>query len=515
MQYLGSQASPFACAKIGFKRSPTSSRILIAKCNRLKRCFEDHLLVLKSAKKTRAGAVLDASSSSHRSELYLPNNSNDPPYRESNQRSEGSTPTQFEALGAGVMLETSSSDTDSDTAGTCCICLSFRSYRDDPIVFCDGPCGCGVHVSCYSLFPGGNVTDDDFYCESCADLKQQKQRQIEERRAKKRSKAKGSDVKDLLIERPTCVLCFKKKGLMKRGVFGDWVHPICVLFTPELTVNASDGRANNLDSLHPERKDLVCALCKEFGGACVQCCNQKCFTAYHPFCAYESWKQMVIRLSGAVRSSCQQSNRHASSSSGDCEDGEVSYELFCDKHKSAAVDDGTITSWRISLKNSRGDQKRLRQRQRKLERSDEQHVQQRDEREDDEHSEVFTAGIRRIPKGVRLSKCEESRVGSGGDGDGGEGDFEWDGNGSLAVDQSGSRGSGFGTKSHAQKNQRQQDSRLSCSSQYQLLDSDESPPQAVLQQEQEQTTVSTVKIGKRCVIKEMALPFCSCTTATA
>ena len=65
-----------------------------------------------------------------------------------------------------------------------------------------------------------------------------------------------------------------------------WVHLICVLFTPELTVDAEDMRANNLSALDPERCDLMCLLCRGMGGGCVQCMHGECLRAYHPFCAF-------------------------------------------------------------------------------------------------------------------------------------------------------------------------------------------------------------------------------------
>jgi hypothetical protein len=62
-----------------------------------------------------------------------------------------------------------------------------------------------------------------------------------------------------------------------------WVHVVCGLFTPEVTMREEDLRPETLAAVDPERRDLQCALCRGPGG--VQCCVGECFQAVHPFCA--------------------------------------------------------------------------------------------------------------------------------------------------------------------------------------------------------------------------------------
>jgi PHD-like zinc-binding domain len=74
-----------------------------------------------------------------------------------------------------------------------------------------------------------------------------------------------------------------------------WTHPLCVLFINELTVD-SYIRANNLDCLSRDRKDLICLSCRVQGGGIIQCARPGCFCAYHPYCAFRDSQQLVVRL---------------------------------------------------------------------------------------------------------------------------------------------------------------------------------------------------------------------------
>jgi hypothetical protein len=192
-----------------------------------------------------------------------------------------------------------------DTANACCACLDWACEADDPIVFCDGLCGECVHVSCYGLLPHG-VPEGDFYCESCAVLQPDTAGTNRAGRTNKTYEVK-----------PSCALCFQAGSLMKRSSCGRWTHPVCVLFTPELTVNEVTHRPDNISALSVERADLVCQLCHRSGGACVQCCVGDCLAAFHPYCAYVVRQQMVVRVDPLTEL--------------------VTYELYCQKHKHTAT----------------------------------------------------------------------------------------------------------------------------------------------------------------------------------
>jgi hypothetical protein len=94
---------------------------------------------------------------------------------------------------------------------------------------------------------------------------------------------------------------------MKKSTCGHFIHPMCVLFTPELTLD-ENGRANNIVKLDKERITLTCSKCNLLlpsnnssnnssrGNANVQCDYGKCFLAFHPYCAYKGIVIFLIRM---------------------------------------------------------------------------------------------------------------------------------------------------------------------------------------------------------------------------
>ena len=186
--------------------------------------------------------------------------------------------SEFPCFDTPSAQEVVSIDSDSDVMCSACTCRD--SFEDNPIVYCDGKCNSAVHIQCYGL---NQVPVSKFVCEGC----------------------RANDISAI------CVLCQNNGGLMRRSECGRWVHPVCVLFTGELTVGEQSMRANNLSSLNRERMNLVCFICRKRGG--VQCAYQSCLCAYHPSCAFSSRVQMVIR-----------EETHSEI---------MHYDLFCEKHR--------------------------------------------------------------------------------------------------------------------------------------------------------------------------------------
>ena len=178
--------------------------------------------------------------------------------------------------------------------GRCCVCLmgetagpspkkfSLLTQAEDsdeeaadeaelnPLVRCQGPCGAVCHLACYRGEEAETEGDQEeaaggagsFLCDGCEFLRRQP------------------------VAAPrTCGLCFQSAGLLRQSTDGrGWAHPVCALWTPELTLSAADHRPNNLAALDPDRADLLCRLCRERGGAAVQCKFADCTAAFHPFC---------------------------------------------------------------------------------------------------------------------------------------------------------------------------------------------------------------------------------------
>lgn len=54
-----------------------------------------------------------------------------------------------------------------------------------------------------------------------------------------------------------------------------------------------------VENVPKNRWKLVCSLCKERVGACIQCENKSCFTAFHVTCARQTGLLMSMKLMGA------------------------------------------------------------------------------------------------------------------------------------------------------------------------------------------------------------------------
>lgn len=242
------------------------------------------------------------------------------PFEDSGELTAASSAESESESGSDRTVDDEEADDDwRDTANACCACLDWRSEEDDPIVFCDGLCGSCIHLSCYGLLSDG-VPEGDFFCESCAELQSGADR------------GKKTEKKHHNYRKPTCGLCFRAGGLMKRSTCGMWTHPVCVLFTPELTVCPREHRPDNVASLSKDRKFIACELCRQHGGANVQCAVTECLKAFHPYCAYTARQQMIVRL--------------------DEDENVSSYELYCPKHRekyTCSKNTGEIVSSRVSL----------------------------------------------------------------------------------------------------------------------------------------------------------------------
>lgn len=178
----------------------------------------------------------------------------------------------------------------------CAICTACDIDEKDPGVFCDGPCGCFTHLTCYGMKQVPSA--DNFYCDSCAYV-------LETQKVLR------------------CTLCRQSGGMLRRSPDRRWVHPICVLFTPELTTDPKTMLVTDLSALDPERETLRCIICHRSGGANIQCACGDCITSMHPFCAHKESKQLVIR--------CDDENYPI-------------YELYCDKHKKRVIPDNIVNT---------------------------------------------------------------------------------------------------------------------------------------------------------------------------
>lgn len=142
----------------------------------------------------------------------------------------------------------------------CDVCHSPDSEENNEMVFCDG-CNMCVHQACYGIekIPKGN-----WLCSPCT--------------------FGGSNF------RPECVLCPNTNGAMKPTKnYRNWAHVSCALWIPETGFGNPDKMEPivNLNHIAPARWQLVCSLCKEKRGCCLQCTEKRCHSAFHVTCAFK------------------------------------------------------------------------------------------------------------------------------------------------------------------------------------------------------------------------------------
>ncbi|KAG4067456.1 hypothetical protein HA402_009693 [Bradysia odoriphaga] len=191
----------------------------------------------------------------------------------------------------------------------CDVCRSPDSEEANEMVFCDS-CNICVHQACYGITA---IPSGQWLCRTCS-----------------------------MGQRPDCVLCPNKGGAMKSTRSGHkWAHVSCALWIPEVSIGSVDRMEpiTKISSIPASRWALICVLCRERVGACIQCSVKTCKTAYHVTCAFQHGLEMraIIEDENAedgvkLRSYCQKhslnkskkdkgpSNNNAGKSGSDEED---------------------------------------------------------------------------------------------------------------------------------------------------------------------------------------------------
>ncbi|XP_024124005.1 protein Jade-1 isoform X2 [Oryzias melastigma] len=163
----------------------------------------------------------------------------------------------------------------------CDVCQSPDGEDNNEMVFCD-KCNICVHQACYGI---QKVPKGSWLCRICA-----------------------------LGILPKCQLCPKKGGAMKPTRSGTkWVHVSCALWIPEVSIGNPEKMEpiTNVSHIPSNRWALICCLCKEKAGACIQCSAKNCRTAFHVTCGLQAKLEMNTILT---------------------EDDEVKFKSFCPKH---------------------------------------------------------------------------------------------------------------------------------------------------------------------------------------
>ncbi|XP_068608569.1 protein Jade-1 isoform X2 [Brachionichthys hirsutus] len=163
----------------------------------------------------------------------------------------------------------------------CDVCQSPDGEDNNEMVFCD-KCNVCVHQACYGI---QKVPKGSWLCRTCA-----------------------------LGILPKCQLCPKKGGAMKPTRSGTkWVHVSCALWVPEVSIGNPEKMEpiTNVSQIPSNRWALVCCLCKEKAGACIQCSAKSCRTAFHVTCGLHAGLVMNTILT---------------------DDDEVKFKSYCPQH---------------------------------------------------------------------------------------------------------------------------------------------------------------------------------------
>ncbi|XP_068636805.1 uncharacterized protein [Aristolochia californica] len=170
--------------------------------------------------------------------------------------------------------ENQGGDIDSNSNSSVChVCsLPDTGHGLNCLLQCDS-CKVPVHQKCYGV---KEVTEEKWLCSWC--------------------KQNAGTV----VKRP-CLLCPKGGGALKpvgKDCAGqeNFSHLVCCQWMPEVYVENSETMEPvlNIEEIKDTRRKLVCCLCKDKYGVCIQCSHGTCRNSFHPICARDAKHRMEI-----------------------------------------------------------------------------------------------------------------------------------------------------------------------------------------------------------------------------
>ncbi|KAH7292672.1 hypothetical protein KP509_29G080500 [Ceratopteris richardii] len=163
----------------------------------------------------------------------------------------------------------------------CHVCYEGDSDHSNQIIFCDS-CNVAVHQECYGVKV---VPDGQWLCSLCS---------------YRNSLPVDAAARNLY----DCAFCPVKGGALKAiGSHSESVrepatplfgHLFCCQWIPETYIGDLDVMEpiTNVEGVREERWKLLCSICRQKHGACIQCSHGFCATAFHPLCAREAKLRM-------------------------------------------------------------------------------------------------------------------------------------------------------------------------------------------------------------------------------
>lgn len=149
----------------------------------------------------------------------------------------------------------------------CAICDDGECENANAIVFCDG-CDLAVHQECYGV---PYIPEGQWLCRKCQ-----------------------------LIGRgqPSCIFCPNTEGAFKQTNTSKWAHVLCAVWIPEVSMGnpALMEPVSEVEKVPRNRWKLVCYICRQKMGACIQCSNKNCFVAFHVTCGRRAQLYLKMKL---------------------------------------------------------------------------------------------------------------------------------------------------------------------------------------------------------------------------
>ncbi|KIW47740.1 uncharacterized protein PV06_00405 [Exophiala oligosperma] len=166
---------------------------------------------------------------------------------------------------AAVKGEPSGEEPDSK----CAICDDGDCENANAIVFCDG-CDLAVHQECYGV---PYIPEGQWLCRKCQLV--------------------GNS-------RPSCIFCPNEGGAFKQTNNSKWAHLFCATWIPEVTIGNPSlmEPITDVEKVPPSRWKLLCYICKQEMGACIQCSDGRCYEPFHLTCARQAGLYLRMKTGG-------------------------------------------------------------------------------------------------------------------------------------------------------------------------------------------------------------------------
>ncbi|KAJ3123564.1 nuA3 HAT complex component nto1 [Nowakowskiella sp. JEL0407] len=178
----------------------------------------------------------------------------------------------------------------------CAICNDGDCENSNAIVFCDG-CNLAVHQSCYGI---PYIPEGQWLCRKCMVSPAEKvtccfcpfDSSFTLQHQTNGSSGKGGDLIACIQNDPKMMI-----NAFKQTVNSTWCHLLCALYIPEIRCDNTVimEPVAGLESIPKSRWNLLCYICKQKQGACIQCDVKTCYTAFHPTCARVSGLAMSMK----------------------------------------------------------------------------------------------------------------------------------------------------------------------------------------------------------------------------